>query len=100
MGYFQQVNSPRKGSSSPGHDAKSYGAQSTRRRSKKYVLTLKIFYKTEFGESLQIVGSNEELGSWKQYKCPMKWTEGHLWVAENLEVTSCSYFNYKYVVMF
>ena len=30
----------------------------------------------------------------------MKWTEGHVWIAENIEITSCSYFNYKYVVMF
>jgi hypothetical protein len=45
---------------------------------------LKIFYKTDFGESLQVVGGCEELGAWKSYTCPMKWTEGHIWVAENL----------------
>lgn len=69
-------------------------------RVKKFIITLKIFYKTDFGESLQVVGSAEELGSWKTYKCPMKWTEGHIWVAENIEITSCSFFTYKYVIMF
>ena len=47
-----------------------------------------------------MVGSAEELGSWKTYKCPMKWTEGHVWVAENIEITTCSFFTYKYVIMF
>ena len=88
--YFRQVNSPRKES------------QSTVKKSriKRYIITLKIFYKTEFGESLQVVGSAEELGEWKTYKCPMKWTEGHVWVAENIDITSCTFFTYKYVIMF
>lgn len=29
----------------------------------------------------------------------MKWTEGHVWVAENILIQSSSFFTYKYVVM-
>lgn len=29
----------------------------------------------------------------------MTWTEGHIWVAENLEITTKPNFNYKYVVL-
>jgi hypothetical protein len=29
----------------------------------------------------------------------MKWTEGNIWVIENLSLTSRSFFTYKYVVM-
>lgn len=29
----------------------------------------------------------------------MRWTEGHIWVLENLKVTSKPFFNYKYVLM-
>ena len=56
-------------------------------------------YKTEFGESLHIVGSNPELGEWKAYKCPLKWTEGHVWVSEPFHIRSGAYFMYKYVIM-
>ena len=45
------------------------------------------------------MGSIEELGSWKTYKCPMKWTEGHYWITENLHISSKSFFTYKYVIM-
>ena len=49
---------------------------------KKYFVTFKIFYQTEYGESLQVVGNIKELGSWKAYICPLKWSEGHVWVSE------------------
>ena len=62
-------------------------------------VVFKIFYKTEYGEQLQIVGGCPELGDWKAYKCPMRWTEGHIWVSEPINVRSRSYFMYKYVVM-
>jgi len=45
-------------------------------------VTFKIFYQTEYGESLQVVGNIKELGSWKAYNCPLKWSEGHVWVSE------------------
>lgn len=60
---------------------------------------MKIFYKGEYGESVHVIGSIEELGSWKQFKCPLKWTQGHYWITENLQISSKSYFTYKYVIM-
>lgn len=46
------------------------------------------------------MGSIQELGSWKDYKVPLKWTEGHIWASEPMTIKSNSYFTYKYVVMF
>jgi hypothetical protein len=86
--YFQYVSSPT-----------SRDPNARRKSSRKYQLTFRIPYKTEFGESLQVVGSIDELGAWKSYKVPMKWMEGHVWVAENLLIQSSSFFTYKYVVM-
>lgn len=82
--YFNQLHSP-------GKEVKNKDAT--------YNLQLRVFYQTDFGESLQVVGSIEELGSWKNYKCPMKWTEGHYWTTENLIITSATFFTYKYVIM-
>jgi len=31
------------------------------------------------GEDLFITGSIPELGLWRNYKCAMKWTPGHIW---------------------
>lgn len=28
----------------------------------------------------------------------MKWTEGHIWVSEQLQINSNHYFQYKYVI--
>lgn len=64
-----------------------------------YCLTLRIMYQTSLGESLCVVGDIEELGQWKQFTCQMKWTEGHVWVLENLLVKSKPFFNYKYVLL-
>ena len=81
---FRRVNSPRST-----HD--SQGPLS-------FNLTLKIFYKTNFGESLQVVGSIQELGAWKAYVCPLRWTEGHIWEVQ-VQIKSAWFFCYKYVVM-
>mmetsp|Transcript_4461 Transcript_4461/g.6617 ORF Transcript_4461/g.6617 Transcript_4461/m.6617 type:complete len:150 (+) Transcript_4461:623-1072(+) len=89
LDYFRLVSSPKKAARSKED-----------RTSKTYNCTLKIPYKTEYGESLQVVGSVEELGAWKSYKCPMKWTEGHVWITDNLVIKGKSYFTYKYVVMY
>jgi hypothetical protein len=51
------------------------------------------------GESLCVVGDIEELGSWKNFVGRMKWTTGHVWVLEDLEVKSKPFFSYKYVLM-
>jgi hypothetical protein len=32
------------------------------------------------------------LGNWKEYNCPMKWTEDHVWVLEKLTISSQYYF--------
>lgn len=45
------------------------------------------------------MGEIEELGSWKKFTGQMQWTEGHIWVLENLYVSSKPFFNYKYVLM-
>ena len=53
-----------------------------------YHLDLRVYYKTTFGESICVVGSIPELGNWKEFKCHMKWTEGHIWVTERPLVTN------------
>jgi len=87
--YFNQVWTP----------SKEEQTAVTNNQQKHFNLTFKVHYKTDFGESLQVVGSIEELGAWKDYKCPMTWSEGHIWVSETMSITSCSHFMYKYVVM-
>ena len=65
----------------------------------RYSITFKIQYKTEFGDSLYVVGSIEELGCWNTLKCGLKWTENHLWVSEPIQILSSSFFKYKYVIV-
>jgi hypothetical protein len=48
-----------------------------------FAVTFKVQHETKFGESLCIVGGIEQLGFWKEFKCHMKWTPGHLWVSES-----------------
>jgi hypothetical protein len=51
------------------------------------------------GESLAIIGDNDELGCWKDYaKTKMTWTEGHVWRLDNYTVKS-RIFQYKYVII-
>ena len=61
--------------------------------------TFKIKFETQLGESLCVIGEIEELGSWKNFVGKMKWTEGHIWVLEDLMIKSKSFFSYKYVLM-
>ena len=56
-------------------------------------------YTTAFGENICVVGSIPELGNWKQVKCQLRWTEGHIWETEQPIYTSQPYFTYKYVLM-
>jgi len=60
------------------------------------VVTFRIAYKTEYGQNLCVIGSTEELGSWKKFKYFMKWTEDHIWTI-NLKLHE-KRFEYKYVV--
>lgn len=64
-----------------------------------YCLTLSIRYETNMGESMSVIGDIEELGNWKNFKCEMTWTEGHVWVLKDLNIKQKSSFNYKYVLM-
>lgn len=51
------------------------------------------------GDHLAVVGDIDQLGNWKDFqKCTMKWTEGHVWVTENLVVDK-PFFLYKYIIM-
>jgi alpha/beta superfamily hydrolase len=47
-----------------------------------------------------MVGNIPQLGNWKEFKATMKWTQGHFWVIENLQIPkSTQFFEYKYVVL-
>ena len=52
---------------------------------------------TKFGEEVYIMGSIEELGTWKDLKCRFTWTEGHIRTVK-LNIVSAKYFQYKYVL--
>lgn len=47
-----------------------------------HVLNLEVLYESQFGEYLCVTGSIPQLGSWKDFLCILKWTEGHIWVTE------------------
>ena len=63
-----------------------------------YEVSFTIPYKTDFGQSLAIVGGISQLGHWKEFKAHMKWTEGHVWVLSGMKINE-AVFQYKYVVM-
>lgn len=62
-----------------------------------YALHFAIKYETRVGETLAVVGSLKELGSWKDYNCHLIWTEGHIWRSGRPIIVRESYFEYKYV---
>ena len=62
-------------------------------------VTFQIFYETRVGESICVLGSIEELGTWKEYKCHLTWTEGHIWVSKEPILTKHKRFFYKYVLL-
>ena len=47
---------------------------------------------------MSLVSDIDELGNWKNFN-RMTWTSGHVWVLENVMVTSKQVFGYKYVLM-
>ena len=51
-----------------------------------YTVQFKLPYKTDMGQSLCIVGSINELGRWKEFKCHMKWNYGHFWTISDIKV--------------
>ena len=53
----------------------------------------------EFGEVLRMVGGHESMGSWSLRASPaLRWTEGDVWVSDDLELPVDGVFVYKYVV--
>ena len=53
----------------------------------------------EFGEVLRMVGGHESMGAWSLRASPaLKWSEGDVWVSEELELPVDGVFVYKYVV--
>ena len=67
-------------------------------------MTLRVNYKTEFGQEIAVVGSIPRLGCWDvKQALKMKWTEGHNWTAENIRISEGNgdptYFMYKYVLL-
>jgi hypothetical protein len=45
-----------------------------------YSLTFKVYYETQMGESLAVLGNISQLGNWKKdIIYPLKWTPGHIW---------------------
>lgn len=64
-----------------------------------FELQLKIHYETKLGQYLAILGDIDELGSWKEVKIILKWTEGHIWVTEKPLRLKHKFFRYKYVLV-
>jgi len=62
-----------------------------------YEVVFRVRYETIVGQSLYVMGSIPELGSWKEFVCPLTWSEGHFWQTEDFVVSSPC-FSYKYVV--
>ena len=63
-----------------------------------YKVELSVRYETKLGQELFVVGSIPELGNWEEFTCKMTWTEGHVWVSQDLFVQNTSTFQYKFVV--
>ena len=53
----------------------------------------------EFGEVLRMVGGHESMGGWSLRKSPaLKWSDGDVWVSDDMELPVDGVFVYKYVV--
>jgi hypothetical protein len=64
-----------------------------------YSVSLSVMHETIVGENLCVLGSIPELGMWKEFKCKMVWTEGHVWRTVNPLITSEPAFRYKYALL-
>ena len=63
-------------------------------------INFEIKYDTKMGESLSIIGSLNELGSWKQKKAlKMKWNEGNIWKVSLKFNNNIKDFEYKFIVI-
>lgn len=63
-----------------------------------YNVTFSVNKTLNAGESLFVLGSISELGTWKQPVYPMTLTTDNLWVSKMPLVTRDNYFTYKYAV--
>lgn len=44
---------------------------------------MRVVREVKYGESLKLVGAAQELGRWHPDQAPdMRWSEGHVWMAE------------------
>ena len=63
-------------------------------------INFEIKYDTKMGESLSIIGSLNELGSWKHKKAlKMKWNEGNIWKVSLKFNNNIKDFEYKFIVI-
>ena len=48
-----------------------------------------------------MIGSDAQLGNWKDFVAHMKWTDDHVWVLENVHISfpKTQHLLYKYVVL-
>ena len=63
-----------------------------------YQVTFRVKKELGHGQTLCVLGSLPELGNWKEYKHPMKWTDGDYWESITPLNTHCFYFQYKYSI--
>jgi hypothetical protein len=82
----------------------SSGTSNGAEESCEYNLSLKVTYKTNWGQEIGVVGNIPQLGNWDVKKAlKMSWTNGHVWTAHNIKVDEArgdkTYFMYKYVVI-
>lgn len=64
-----------------------------------YSVTLSVRHETVVGENLCVLGSIPELGMWKEFKCKMVWTAGHVWKTVKPIITNEPAFRYKYALL-
>jgi alpha-amylase len=63
-------------------------------------VTFSINYKTEYGQSVSLVGDHPKLGSWKDLSVGcMTWHEGNVWKLIVTGLDPNSHFQYKYVII-
>jgi hypothetical protein len=44
-------------------------------------VNFKIKYEVNFGESIAVVGSIDDLGNWKEYKHHLIWSPDNIWMS-------------------
>jgi hypothetical protein len=65
----------------------------------KYTVKFSIKYQTYPGQNIYIFGNIPELGSWKENKFKLKWSEGHVWKGKLELSEGIDFFTFKFVCM-